>query len=97
MITICAYDISNDVVRHRWARELQRHGCLRLQKSVFCGEISSGKYIRLRELSQYIELTDNDHLVLWRMSKKAFCNGYMRGHNIELIYYLKSRGDTLFL
>lgn len=89
MKVIIAYDIIENKIRNRVIEILLEEGLLRIQKSVFFGEINKKK---IKRLVKRVEKTIDkgiDSLYFFKLCEKDFSKINYFGKNIEFHYFNK--------
>ena len=99
MVTLCSYDISDNRIRQKVSNTLQHFGVMRVQKSVYAGEISGMAYKSLLKALDQIRpfLKKEDMIAVWKLSIDVFRAAIQLGDPIDYTLYLKCRGETLML
>lgn len=87
MKIIIAYDIIDNKIRNSIIEILLEMGLIRIQKSIFFGEVKEKKIKRLvRKIENRIE-KGQDSIYFFRLCEKDFSKINYFGKNIEIYYF----------
>lgn len=89
MRCIISYDISNSRVRTEFSKFLKSEGFIRIQKSVFLGEIKKKKLKKVVKRVENIIDYNEDSIYFFKMCEKDFNKIAYFGKNIEINYFEK--------
>ena len=89
MKVIIAYDIIENGVRNRIIEVLLEEGMMRIQKSVFFGEINEKKIKKLVKRLEGIIDKEIDSLYFFKLCEKDFSKVNYFGKNIEFHFFNK--------
>ncbi|MEZ4826339.1 MAG: CRISPR-associated endonuclease Cas2 [Bacteroidia bacterium] len=98
MLCFIMYDITHNGVRKKVADYLEERGCVRVQKSIFLGELERRVYREIQEALYVLqESYDNDDSILFvPVSEDELKGMRMIGREVDMTLIL-NRGNTLFL
>ena len=90
ILRLICYDIENDKLRNKLSKHLKIYGFTRMQKSVFCGQITNEKWIVCKKtLTKLFELSkkESDSLYTLIINKNNFTKMEIYGEapDVELI------------
>ncbi len=69
MLVWVMYDIKNDRVRNKLAKECQNKGLYRVQKSVFLGDIETNDFDEIKIIAEDLIELDADSVYVFTMNK----------------------------
>lgn len=97
MIFFVMYDIESNKVRRHVVKYLERHGCVRVQKSIFLADLDVSKYEQIKnDLAEVQACYDNcDSILVVPISTDYLKSMKVIGQNINLDVITKSK-NTLF-
>ncbi len=72
VLTWVIYDISDDGVRNKVAKECKKYGLERVQKSVFLGKMQANRFDELAELCLELINEDEDSVYLFPFCQEDF-------------------------
>lgn len=89
MKVIIAYDIIDNKIRNKIIEILLEVGLIRIQKSIFFGEINEQKIKKIVKKIQDIIDKEKDSVYFFKMCEKDFTKMNYFGKNIEIYYFNK--------
>lgn len=89
MRVIVAYDIIKNKIRNRIIDILLENGLIRIQKSVFLGEIKKKKLKKVVKRVENIIDYNEDSIYFFKICEKDFNKIAYFGKNIEINYFEK--------
>jgi len=97
MICFIMYDITNNRIRTKVAEYLEEKGCVRVQKSIFLGQIERRVYREIQETLHTIQTSyeNNDSIFFVPVSEDEIRAMRVIGENIDMQFVL-GRQNTLF-
>ncbi len=72
VLTWVVYDIVEDKVRTKVAKECKKAGLIRVQKSVFLGRLESSRFDELSDLCEYLIDEEKDSVYLFPFCQEDF-------------------------
>jgi CRISPR-associated endonuclease Cas2 len=92
------YDIENNKIRRLIAKYLIRHGCVRIQKSVYFADIKRQLFVEIQQtLMQINEMYDNDDSIFFiPVSDDHLNNLRVIGRNLDF-EYMTTHVSTMFI
>ena len=97
MLFFVMYDIESNKVRHLIAKYLERHGCTRIQRSIFLADLDKAIYDQIKaDLTEVQSLYDNhDSIIVCPISTDQLRAMKIIGLDIAVNVITRSR-NTLF-
>ncbi len=97
MICFIMYDITNNRIRTKVAEYLEEKGCVRVQKSIFLGQLERRVYREIQETLHTIQSSydNNDSIFFVPVSEDEIRAMRVIGENIDMKFVL-GRQNTLF-
>lgn len=89
------YDITDDSTRESVIHVLKNHGFVRIQKSVFCGNMTSQHKKDLIETIKSI-VSDNDSFYIMRSCNKCFGQVMIVGKGFDKEYVADEKSGLVF-
>ena len=77
------YDITDDRVRYKVAKECKKYGLIRVQKSAFLGQLKSNRLDELGEKCSSLIDEDTDSLYLFPFCQEDFKNIKVLGQGFD--------------
>ncbi len=72
VLTWVVYDIVEDKVRTKVAKECKKAGLIRVQKSIFLGRLESSRFDELSDLCEYLIDEEKDSVYLFPFCQEDF-------------------------
>ncbi len=72
VLTWVVYDIVNDKIRTKIAKECKKAGLIRVQKSIFLGKLESNRFDELSDLCEYLIDEEKGSVYLFPFCQEDF-------------------------
>ena len=97
MLFFVMYDITSDKVRNNVVKYLERHGCFRIQKSIFLADLDTEIYEKIKsDLAEVNSLYENyDSIIVCPISTDLIKSMKVIGQSVDIDIITKSK-NTLF-